>query len=349
MIRKSLVLILIAASALGACRSSNLSGGNAMPANIYAAGPTLSDVRSLLGDSTWWPGVPEFGVRPRGLPTMSENEQYTITQHYVHVGTAETFVADYAVWKSVSAATSNMSTVQSSLGATVTGPKVGDQIIYYGSRQATKSSLYETVAFVRLGQVIVTVVLTRGAGFAEVNQMAKIASKLITRLRDVLAGKIKPSPTASSDTNLLPPPGQDVTLVGTAHLPVEASAELLQSASPQDLADSFHKLGVSDFLYADYALNSDLTMEVRAAAFSFSTADDSSTWLDGAVGKTNLDASGVFGGYSDSLGLYYAFFLAGRNVGVLFCDSITPGETAARACEAPMATLVNTWQASLSR
>ena len=340
---------MLLALALGACRSSpGLSGANARPDDIYAAGPSLSDVRTLLGDSSWWPGIPEFGVRPLGLPNTPEAVRFSITQHYIHVGTSETFVADYTVFNSVSEATARMTAIQNQIGQTVTGPRAGDQVIYYGVRQTAKSALYDTVAFVRSSQVVITADLTRGAGFADINEMGRIANKLVSRLKDVLAGKVKASPTATNDAQLLPPPGQDITLVGSTRLPVEAAADMLGSASPTDLADSFHKLGVSDFLFADYALDADLTMEVKASDFDFSTPDDAKMWIDAAVGASSLDANDVASGYSDSLGVYYAFFLAGRHVGMLFCASTVQFEAAARACEAPMTRLINTWQSSLS-
>jgi hypothetical protein len=347
--KRLIVLVVLAALTLGACKgSSGLTGANAKPADIYAAGPSLFQVRTLLGDSKWWPGVPEFGVRPLGLPTTPETVRFSITQHFIHVGTSETFIIDYTVFDTVSDATSRMSTVQSQLGTTPTGPRVGDQVIYYGVRQASASALYNTVAFIRLGQVVITADLTRGAGFADINEMGRIASALVSRLKDVLSGKVKPSPTPSEDANLLLPPGQDVTLVGTARLPVEAAADMFGSASPTDLADSFHKLGLSDFLFADYALDADLSMEVRASVFTFATSDDANSWIDAAIGKSNLDQNGVASGYSDSQGTYYAFFGAGTHLAVLFCASTVPNTAASRACEAPMTRLIGTWQSSLS-
>ncbi len=342
-------MFLLAAVVLGACtRSSSLSGGNAKPADIYAAGPSVSDVRSLLGDSSWWPGVPQFGVRPLGLPNTSETVRFSITQHYIHVGTPEAFQASYVVYSSVSNATSFMSSLQTQLGTTPTGPKAGDQVIYYGVRQSTKTSLYETVAFVRLGQLVITADLTRSSGFADINTMGRIANKLVSKVKDELAGKVKPSPTTSADANLLPPPGQDVTLVGTAHLPVEAAADMLGSSSPTDLADSLHKVGVNDFLYADYALDADLAMEVRAAAVTFSSKTDAAAWTDAFIGQSNLDANGVAAGYSDVRGEYYAFILAGSRVGILFCESTAQFEAASRACESPMSRVISSWQPALS-
>jgi len=48
----------MAALVLGACTRSSGSAGNATPLQVYTAGPSLTQVRSTLGSSTWWPGVP---------------------------------------------------------------------------------------------------------------------------------------------------------------------------------------------------------------------------------------------------------------------------------------------------
>jgi hypothetical protein len=347
--KRALALAAVVALALGACtRGGAQSGATISPAGVFAAGPTVSDVSNLLGDNNWWPGVPSFGVRPLGLPSTPETVRFAISQSYVHLGTAETFAIDYVVYTSVTDATSRMTSLQTQLGTTATSPRAGDQVIYYGIRQSTKTSLYETDAFIRLGQVVIFVTLTRGSGFVDLSQMGRISNKLVARLKDVMAGKIKPSPQPASDATLLPPPGTDITLVGVARLPIEAAALMLGAASPQDLTSTFHQLGVNDFLFGDFALNADLQMEVRASTFSFGSAADAATWIGSAVGTANLDANGVASGYSAANGQYYAFFASGSHVGVLYCTSTVQFEAASRACEAPMTTIINTWKASLA-
>jgi hypothetical protein len=197
---------------------------------------------------------------------------------------------------------------------------------------------------------VISIEWDRDQGYSDLNTLAKIANTLANKLKNVTSGKVKPSPVAASDTRLLPPPGNDVTLVGVARLPVEAAVASLNVSTPQPVVDGFHQLGVTDFVYGDYALNSDLTMEVRAYAFTFSSPDDATSWLDSVVGgASNLDANGVASGYAQSAGFYYAFFTGGTHGAMLFCNSIDPLTAAARACEAPLGDLIGSWQLSLSQ
>src|SRR5216684_8403642 len=111
----SAVALLAVISSACALRPSS-TGSHVQPADFYAANPTLADIRTLLGDSNWWPGPPSFGVRPLDGASMSLKERFSVTQHFVHVGTAETFVVDYTLWNTTSAATSYMSGIQTALG-----------------------------------------------------------------------------------------------------------------------------------------------------------------------------------------------------------------------------------------
>lgn len=327
-------------------RSTGPSNAGGTPDQIYAAGPTVQDVRSALGSNTWWPVTPSFHIRPLDLPNMSDGESFAITQHFVHVGSAEQLVIDYIVWAQTSYATSYFSFEQGAV-TTQTGPKAGDQSIYWGTHSPTDTALFDTFALIRQGQVIIEVVLSRGSGYVDTSEMGGLGNKLVSRLKSALKGTVRPTPLPSTDAALLLPVGTDVTLAGAVRLPIEAGAELLGAAAPQDVVDSFTNLGVKDFLYGDYALNADLNMEVRAIVFTFSNSDDASTWIDGAIGKSNLDASGVAAGYSTSVGEYYAFILSGSHVGFLFCNSLDVYQAASRACETPMSGLIGAWQTRL--
>ena len=80
----------------------------------------------------------------------------------------------------------------------------GDQSLYYGVRSPSNTSLYSNLAIVRVGQTLIELEWERDAGFADFNQLGKFAGKLVTRLKDALAGKVKPSPTPATDKDLLP-------------------------------------------------------------------------------------------------------------------------------------------------
>lgn len=348
MTRRALAVGAVLTLLLAGCtRSSSSSSSAGTPAQIYAAGPTVNDVRATLGSDTWWPGTPSFRIRPLGLPTMSDVERFGVTQHFIHVGSSEQLVADYTVMTSTAYATLLLTVIQNQVTA-MTGPKIGDQSVYWGTKSPTDTSLYDTSALIRLGQVLIEIHLTRGSGYVDTKQMGQLATKMVTRLKGALKGTVKPSPLPASDQALLLPLGTDVTLAASVRLPIEVAAELLGSASPQDVVDSFTKLSVKDFLYGDYALNADLNMEVRAIVFSFSSPGDALGWIDLAIGSSNLDASGVASGYAATIGEYYAFILSGSHVGLLFCNSLSPYEAASRACETPIGRVIGAWQTRLA-
>lgn len=278
---------------------------------------------------------------------MPDQVRFDITQHFIHVGSSEQLIADYQVWNTTSNA-NLFFTFNQSNASTVTGPKVGDASYYTNSRGPTDTSLYDTTAVVRVGSVIMSLAVSRGEGYVSTTDMGKLAKLMVTKLKSSLSGRLKPTPLPSSDQQLLLPLGTDVTLAAAVRLPIEAAAELLGASSPQDVTDSFSSRGVSDFLYGDYALNADLNMEVRAVVFTFSNAVDATSWIDLAIGKSNLDANGVASGYAQSIGEYYAFILAGPHIGMLFCNSLSPYQAASRACESPMGRLIGSWQTRLS-
>ena len=343
-------MVVFATLLLGAaCTRSVASGssGGGTPDQIYAAGPTADEVRSSLGSETWWPATPSFRIRPLGLPTMSDLEKFGITQHFIHVGSSEQLAADYSVWNSTTYASTLFTIVQNQV-TSQTGPRAGDQSLYWHSKSHTDTALFDTSALVRVGQVDMEIDVTKGSGYVETKQMGQLATKMVSRLKGALKGSVKPSPLPDSDQKLLLPLGTDVTLAASVRLPVEAAPELLGASSPQDIVDSFMKLSIKDFLYGDYALNADLNMEVRAVVFSFSSPGDASGWIDLIIGKSNLDASGVATGYAAGIGAYFAFILAGSHVGLLFCNSLSPYEAASRACETPMGSLIGAWQTRLA-
>lgn len=340
-------LAVVAVLLLAACTRSTSSGGGGTPDQVYAAGPSTNDVRAVLGSDTWWPSTPSFRIRPLGLPSMPDEVRFQITQHFVHVGSSELLVAEYQVWKVASTAKLYFNFLKNN-NTTVTGPKEGDDAIYFQSRPSGNASLYQNTALVLLGAILMTVGLSSDQGYVSTSQMGRLAGKLVSRLKATLSGKVKPSPLPANDQQLLLPLGTDVTLAAAVTLPIEAAAELLGAASPQDVTDSFNTRGVKEFLYGDYALNADLNMEVRAVVFTFSSDADAASWIDLAIGSSNLDASGVASGYATSIGEYYAFILAGSHVGMLFCNSLSPYEAASRACESPLGRVIDSWRTRLA-
>ncbi len=315
---------------------------------VYGAGVSLTDVRGLLGSNDWWQQTPTFLVRPLDLPDIPENLRFGIALQFVHIGTAESLTITSAVYKTTSDATTHISDIQSRNTSTTSSPKVGDQSLYYGYRSYSHTALYSMFAFARSGQVDISVDLEKDAGFADLNLMGRIAGKAVSRLKDVLSGKAHPSPLTKADKNLLPPAGSEVTLVGSTRLPIESLVASLSSPAPQSLVDNFHQLGVSDFLYADYALDADLTMEVKANLLTFPSASEANSFINAEVGASNLDATGTAIGYNAASGQYYGFFLSGVYVGIIFCTPTQPGTAASRACEQPFTQVIAAWHQTLT-
>ena len=341
----SAALLAVVASAC-AIRPSSV-GSNVRPSDFYGANPTLADVRSLMGDSNWWPGPPSFGVPPLDSATTPFNQKFHVITRFAHLGTAETLDIEYTLWNSTSSATTQMTNIQSAFGTSVAGAKVGDQALYYGSK-ATGAAPWGTVTFVRIGQVLTTITLSLKDAFPTVTQLGRIATKVTARLKDVLSGKVRVSSLAASDVLLLPPKGPDLTLLGSVVLPIEAVVVMLGFESPEALANILHTSGVDSIVFGDYALDTDTHMEVRAGVFNFTISQDAVTWVDELRGSNNLDPNGIATFYNTGSGEYFSLFTAGTKAAILVCRSTSDAEAASRACESPLARIGPAWLLSLT-
>jgi hypothetical protein len=349
--KRLLALLVIAAVLVGACtrttNSANAPGSK--PFDLYAAGPTTSDVRQLLGDDRWAEAYPTFGVRPLNALTLPLQERFDITRRFVRSGTAEHFLLDYVLWESSSSATTEMTNTQNALGTPISGPKAGDQVFYYGGQERAAPGLFVFRIYIRVGPVIVRAEWTRAEARPGLTLLGQIANKLASKVKDVLGGKVRPSPPPSADTSLLPPINNGVTFLGAARLPVEVVPSFFSSATPDSMISTFTNVGVTDFVYGDYVLNNDVAMEVRAAEFTFSSQTEATNWIYSIVGQGGLDASGIYSTYSDALGTYIFIFTSGVHGAMLFCSAAVPGEAASRACETPLVTVISSWRRSLSK
>lgn len=341
------MIALLTVVAAACTRPGSVSSTSAKPMDFYAANPSLSDVRSLLGDNNWWPGPPSFGVRPLDSSSMPFNERFHVLTRFVHIGTAENFEFEYTLWNSVASATTQMTNIQSAFGTSVTGPKLGDQVLYYGS-MGQGAAPYVTETFVRIGATTTTIVLSLKDAFPSVAKLGRIASKVTSRVKDVLAGKVHVSPLPTSDASLLPPPGPDLTLLGSAKLPVEVFVVMTGTPSPDALASLLHTSGVDSIVFGDYALDNDTHMEVRAGLFDFPSAQQASAWVEALRGSSGVDPSGISTFYDNSSGQYFSLLTAGSRAGVLVCRSTSAVEAASRACESPLSRVAPAWQLSLT-
>ena len=339
------VLVVLVASACARSASST-SAVRATPIDLYGANPSLADVQSLLGDSNWWPGPPSFGVRPLDSATMSFREKFHVITRFAHIGTAETLDISYAIWDSGSSATTTMNNLRAAFGTPASGQKVGDQVLYYGA-QGPGAAPYGTLTFVRVGQIVTTISLNLKDAYPKVGQLARIATKVTSRLKDVLAGKVHVSPLPGADVSLLPPPGPDMTLLASVRLPIEAVVVMFGFASPEALAGILKTTGVESIVFGDYALNSDTHMEVRAAVLNFLTASQANTWAEALRGARSVDPNGISTFFDGSTGQYFSLVAVGSKSAVLVCRSTAATEAASRSCELPLSRTGPAWQLSL--
>jgi hypothetical protein len=344
---RALALTALVAVVAVACARPGTVTTNATPLDFYGANPSLADVRSLLGDNNWWPGPPSFGVRPLDSSSMPVNEKFHVVTRFAHIGTAESFEIEYTLWDTSATATTQMTNVQSAFGTSVTGPKVGDQVLYYGS-MGSGAAPYVTETFVRVGAVVTTIVLSLKDAYPSVSKLGRVASKVTSRLKDVLSGRVHVSPLPSTDASMLPPPGPDLTLLGTANLPIEAFVVMTGSSSPDALAGILHSSGVDSIVFGDYALDNDTHMEVRAGLFNFASAQEASAWVDALRGSSGLDQNGIATFYDNGSGQYFSLLTAGTKAAMLVCRSTSSVEAASRACELPLSRVAPAWQLSLS-
>ncbi|TMD17806.1 MAG: hypothetical protein E6I96_00120 [Chloroflexi bacterium] len=338
---------LVALAALAASCTASSGGFNGRPADIYSVIPRMAEVRSLMGDSNWWAGVPSFEVRPLDAETTPAVERYSVSQEYLHLGTAEQLLVRYTVYDKVSSATSAMSSYQTNFGTSPTTPKVGDQVLYYGLA-GSGGAPFVTRTFVRVGQIVVAIVWSRKERGTTVQMLARNAQKFASALKDVSKAHATPPPV---DANLLPPPGLDITLLGASELPVEAFVVMILTALPDTVLALLHENGVNTFTYGDYALNNDTHMEVQTGLLKFPTSADAADWAS-TFGPGTPDSQGISSGYIPSggtpaAGVYHYVFSAGPYGALIICKSSIDGEAASRECEDPVHNTAVAWKLGL--
>jgi hypothetical protein len=342
----------VAAIALVSCaRLGSGAGSNLKPADLYGAGPTVGDVRSVLGDSNWWQGPPSFGVRPLDAASIPETERFSVAQRFIHLGTAEEFLVRYTLYDTVTSATAVMTNLKNSYGASTPAQKVGDDTLYL-SGSGGGGAPYISRTVVRLGQVMTQIAWARKDGQPTLQQAQKVAAKVIDGLKKVVGGKVHVVPP-KADPKLLPNPGLDITYLGSAQLPIEAWIVMTRSALPGPLVDALHTLGINDFAYGDYALNNDTHMEVRTVMFTFPSPATATQWVT-LFGPGKPDANGIdwtyvpIAGSVEGSGEYHYYLASGTHGAMLVCAPTIDGEAASRACEAPMERVAISWLLSLS-
>lgn len=344
---RAIGVAIVLSLALVACGRTTSSGGVAL-INVYDGGVRLGDVSSMLDDSSnWWPGPPQFGTRPLDSSTRPEEERFDVTFRFLHNGSAETLNVTYRVWYSSGLASAIMSSTKQAVGSTLKGPSAGDEILYLNQKLPFGGAPYVSQALIRVGQIVVELSWSRAQAFASTNAEGNIAKKIVSKLNQYTSASAHPSPPIAPNPRLLPPDGQELTRLGTDTLPVEVIPQMVGAPAPGEIAKIFQNLGAKDFVFGDYALNSDTHMEVQTSAFTFSSPTGSTDWLDQFVGKANLDPTGSYFNFDDVTGQYIAAFGVGSTGIVMICRSAAELEAASRACESPMARVASAWKTEL--
>ncbi len=349
MTRLRLAAGLVAVAALAASCSAVPGSLNARPADVYSIIPSQGDVRSLMGDTAWWAGPPSFEVRPLDAETTPAQQKFSVSEDFQRMGTAEELFARYTVFDKTSSATTAMSSFQAAFGQSPSTPKVGDQVLYYpvaGSGGAP----FLTRTFVRVGQVILTLVWARKDNGTKVEMLAKNARAFAAGMRNLSKVHVSPTPV---DTKLLPPPGRDITLLGATQLPIEALVTMTLTGLPDYILSVFHGSGITHFYYGDYALNNDTHMEVQTALVPLSNSGDGPAFAKLLGPSPTPDAEGIYSGYVPTSGTpaagVYRYVLSSGNSGLMIiCKSSIDGEAASRECEDPVRATALGWKIALA-
>lgn len=340
-------LVAIAAIVMVSCTRTS-SSFNGTPMDLYAAGPAVTDIRTLFNDPNWWVGPPSFEVRPLDAETTPLNQRFSVSQQFIHIGTAEQFAVRYTVYDTTSSATAQMTALQNAYGTSPSTPKVGDQVLYYPA-SGSGAAPYVFRTFVRVGQILITIVWVRKDVSTTVQVLARNAAKVVNGLKKVISAKPHPSPSPV-DSKLLPPLGLDITPLGSADLPIEAWPVMDLLALPGTILAQLEGAGVTHFIYGDYVLNNDTHMEVQTSVLTFATAADATAWVAELAPKP--DAAGIASEYvpvggSPAAGDYHYFFVSGNYGVLMICRASIEGEAASRECEAPMHNTAIAWKLAL--
>lgn len=339
-------LVLVLVPVIAACGRNAGSGGTPTVTTLYASRLNLSDVAPTVGDAhNWLPTAPTFDVPPLNSGSRDDANPVGLTIRFAHSGTAELLEFNYQVWLSTSIATNIEDFQQTVFGTPLTGPAAGDKVLYYNRKRPAGAAPFANVAYVRVGQTTIIIAWSHIEGYASTKTFGQVVSKAATRLKDGVAGKLHASPPKAPDPLLLAPASPQLTLLGATTLPIEVMAQAASpESSPGGLIDELHANGVTDSVFGDYALNIDTRMEVLTFGIVFpNVLDGGVQFVDTYLGAKN----GTGGGYDPADGQYVYGIGGGGRAVLVICKSTADGEEAGRACEAPLAVVLDGWHQAL--
>jgi hypothetical protein len=351
LIRKLALLAVAALLVSSACAKNGLSQPTTFSdADLYAAGLSDSQAASLLG-SDWWPEPPTFEVQPLDAAMTSPSIRFGVVQTFLHIGTQEGVEISIRAHDKSSSAVTTFTTIENDLGTSSTGPPIGDQRDYYSFQSTTNANAapYETIAFVRIAAVVLTVRWLRKDRIATPTEISKIANVVVSHVRDLNNGKLKAKPLATEDAALLPPAGQEMTQLGESVLDLRAYATLDTADDLTGTVATLKQQGVTRMIYATYALNADTHMEVRAGLLKFDTTDDAALWQASLVGTNETTNGPITAHFDEATGQTVAVLRAGVYFGMLVCRSTAQGEASSRACDKPLQREGPAWVLALAK
>ena len=347
MIRRARALAAVVALGLTLSACAVGTSFNGKPADVYSVIPTQNDLRKVMGDDGWWEGPPSFQVKPLDYDITPATRKFAVTERYLHLGSAEFMLAQYAVYDKSSSASSIMSDYQTIYGSSPSSPRVGDQVLYY-AMAGSGAAPYVARSFVRVGQIVVQIVWSRKDSVPSMKQLGNVASLFAGGLKNIAKahGSFK-----KPDPKLLPPPGILITPLGSAVLPIEAFAVMLNASLPGSLVDQLHANAVDTFAYGDYVLNNDVHMEVQTAVLAFPSTSLAANFASQAS-PAAPDSNGIGWGYiptggSPAGGEYHFVFTASVYAVEMICRPSVEGEAASRECEDPVERTAVGWMQAL--
>lgn len=346
MTRRVAAFVALLAVAMTACGRFGTSSSPPTLASVYAGRLALSDLGSVVDTAAWVEGPPQFGARPLNSSSFSDVQQFQLLIRYRKLGTAERINILYLVLDTTAYATAFMTVQQQSLGTSLTGPKAGDQVLYYDQNTQSGAAPYLGQALIRLGPTVIAIGWSRVSSFVDTKLLGKVATSSANHLKDALAGKVHPTPPSQIDSHLLPPRGPDISQLGTTVLPVDVVAQILDTANPDLMTSFLRNAGANTVVFGDYALNEDTRMEIVTVGMTFQTSAEVTQWIATFFPASGMQSGGYFN-FDVGTGQYVAAFGAGSRAILAVCKSSAPGEAASRSCEGGYLNVVNGWRQAL--
>jgi hypothetical protein len=347
----ALLLLLVAAEAVGARTVGPAASAPTISAEtLLAAGVPWATVQQVAG-GTWWPEPPSFDSRVyQGDP----NPRTAVTQVYSKVGgNGRISISLYAY----------ASRAQGSLYvnyATLVGdvidrerPAIGEGHAFY--RTVLPDKRHATRFYFFRGPVAAAIQV-EDADWSP-SRIERLARPIDDRIRELLAGKLRPPAIPSARLALLPSaaaaPGP---VLGTALVPAEAWATIVHNGNLLPLRNTLVESGNETFPFRRYLRQGSRREVLETTLFVFPSPGAASSFVApfragvSRNPKTALDPgeTGNDSAFRYEFENYELQFAAGRFVGDVFCWAPFSAKPSG-ACETAARRLAERWYAELSR